>query len=58
MTDVQWVIEAYALFLGALIWPRLGRSVGCKRVFLPASAFTLACACGLATPALSSPAAR
>jgi len=36
MTDVQWVIEAYALFLGALILVggALGDQLGRKRVFL------------------------
>src|SRR6202163_3657616 len=36
MTDVQWVIEAYALFLGALILVggSMGDQVGRKRVFL------------------------
>ncbi|MGH9408960.1 MAG: MFS transporter, partial [Vicinamibacterales bacterium] len=36
MTDVQWVIEAYALFLGALILVggSLGDQYGRKRVFL------------------------
>src|SRR6187399_624290 len=36
ITDVQWVIEAYALFLGALILVggSLGDELGRKRVFL------------------------
>src|ERR671928_686467 len=36
MTDVQWVVEAYALFLGALILVggSLGDQYGRKRVFL------------------------
>src|SRR5580765_1002969 len=36
ITDVQWVIEAYALFLGALILVggSLGDQLGRKRVFL------------------------
>jgi len=36
ITDVQWVIEAYALFLGALILVggSLGDQFGRKRVFL------------------------
>src|SRR6478752_6084313 len=36
ITDVQWVIEAYALFLGALILVggALGDQLGRKRVFL------------------------
>ena len=38
ITDVQWVIEAYALFLGALILVggSLGDQFGRKRVFLVA----------------------
>ena len=57
MTDVQWVIEAYALFLGALILAggSMGDQFGRKRVFLLGVAvFTLASvACGLAaSPAL------
>src|SRR3981189_1762059 len=36
ITDVQWVVEAYALFLGALILVggSLGDQLGRKRVFL------------------------
>src|ERR1043165_8398860 len=36
ITDVQWVIEAYALFLGALILVggSMGDQLGRKRVFL------------------------
>src|SRR5437764_15074374 len=36
ITDVQWVIEAYALFLGALILAggSLGEQFGRKRVFV------------------------
>ena len=36
ITDVQWVIEAYALFLGALILVggSMGDQFGRKRVFL------------------------
>src|SRR5437764_1454118 len=57
ITDVQWVIEAYALFLGALILAggALGDQIGRKRVFLAgvvvfaaASAF-----CGVAGSAAS-----
>ena len=28
ITDVQWVVEAYALFLGALILAAIGRLIG------------------------------
>src|SRR5213596_233717 len=53
ITDVQWVIEAYALFLGALILVggSIGDQFGRKRVFLfGVVAFTLASmACGVAT---------
>ncbi|HKF69740.1 MAG TPA: MFS transporter [Vicinamibacterales bacterium] len=53
ITDVQWVIEAYALFLGGLILVggSLGDQFGRKRVFLAGVwLFTLASiACGLAT---------
>jgi EmrB/QacA subfamily drug resistance transporter len=53
ITDVQWVIEAYALFLGALILVggSIGDQFGRKRVFLSGVVFfTLASiACGLAT---------
>ncbi len=52
ITDVQWVVEAYALFLGALILVggSLGDQVGRKRVFLiGVVAFTGASImCGLA----------
>src|SRR5579872_4490195 len=53
ITDVQWVIEAYALFLGALILVggSLGDQFGRKRVFLLGVVlFTVASiACGFAT---------
>jgi EmrB/QacA subfamily drug resistance transporter len=53
ITDVQWVIEAYALFLGALILVggSMGDQLGRKRVFLSGvTFFTLASVlCGLAT---------
>ena len=53
ITDVQWVIEAYALFLGALILVggSLGDQLGRKRTFLGGVVlFTVASvACGLAT---------
>src|ERR1041384_751290 len=53
ITDVQWVIEAYALFLGALILVggSLGDQFGRKRVFLLGVAvFTVASiGCGFAT---------
>src|SRR5438552_3551097 len=57
ITDVQWVIEAYALFLGALILVggSMGDQFGRKRVFLfGVIAFTVASiACGLAaSPAI------
>src|SRR5262249_10886253 len=58
LTDVQWVIEAYALLLGSLILigGSLGDQFGRKRIFLAGvCGFTLASvACGLAgsTPAL------
>ena len=52
ITDVQWVVEAYALFLGALILVggSLGDQLGRKKVFLfGVVAFTAASiACGLA----------
>src|SRR5213596_3322875 len=52
ITDVQWVIEAYALFLGALILVggSMGDQFGRRRVFLAGvSFFTVASiACGLA----------
>src|SRR6185503_757165 len=53
ITDVQWVIEAYALFLGALILVggSLGDQFGRKRVFLfGVISFTIASVfCGIAT---------
>jgi EmrB/QacA subfamily drug resistance transporter len=53
ITDVQWVIEAYALFLGALILVggSMGDQFGRKRVFLfGVIAFTVASVfCGIAT---------
>src|SRR2546429_6151677 len=52
ITDVQWVIEAYALFLGGLILVggSLGDQFGRKRMFLAGVVlFTAASiACGLA----------
>src|SRR5437660_3005512 len=52
LTDVQWVIEAYALFLGALILVggSMGDQLGRKRVFLfGVLFFTVASAfCGMA----------
>src|SRR6266513_1336935 len=52
ITDVQWVIEAYALFLGALILVggSLGDQFGRKRLFLiGVVAFTAASIlCGIA----------
>jgi EmrB/QacA subfamily drug resistance transporter len=57
ITDVQWVVEAYALFLGALILVggSLGDQLGRKRVFLfGVVAFTGASVwCGLAPNPLS-----
>ena len=53
IVDVQWVVEAYALFLGALILVggSLGDQLGRKRVFLAGVAgFALASTlCGVAT---------
>src|SRR6267378_457504 len=53
ITDVQWVIEAYALFLGALILVggSMGDQFGRKRVFLLGLVFFTAAsiACGIAT---------
>src|SRR4026208_1271254 len=53
ITDVQWVIEAYALFLGALILVggSMGDQFGRKRVFLMGVIFFTAAStmCGLAT---------
>jgi EmrB/QacA subfamily drug resistance transporter len=55
ITEVQWVIEAYALFLGALILVggSMGDQVGRKRVFLAGVAFFTAASvfCGLANSA-------
>jgi EmrB/QacA subfamily drug resistance transporter len=55
ITEVQWVIEAYALFLGALILVggSLGDQLGRKRVFLAGVAFftVASICCGLATSA-------
>src|SRR6266403_3294764 len=52
ITEVQWVVEAYALFLGALILAggSMGDQFGRKRVFLFGVAFFAAAsiACGLA----------
>jgi MFS family permease len=52
ITDVQWVVEAYALFLGALILVggSLGDQFGRKRMFLGGTVlFTLASVgCGFA----------
>jgi EmrB/QacA subfamily drug resistance transporter len=56
ITDVQWVIEAYALFLGALILVggALGDQLGRKRIFLlGVVGFTAASiVCGLAPTSL------
>jgi EmrB/QacA subfamily drug resistance transporter len=53
MTEVQWVIEAYALLLGALILVggSMGDQFGRKRVFLAGVAFFAGASiwCGLAT---------
>jgi EmrB/QacA subfamily drug resistance transporter len=53
ITDVQWVVEAYALFLGALILVggSLGDQLGRKRVFLFGVVFFTASSilCGVAT---------
>jgi EmrB/QacA subfamily drug resistance transporter len=53
LTDVQWVVEAYALFLGALILVggSLGDQFGRKRVFLIGVFWFTAASvwCGLAT---------
>src|SRR3977135_193291 len=55
ITDVQWVIEAYALFLGALILVggSMGDQFGRKRVFLFGVVFFTAASilCGIATSA-------
>jgi EmrB/QacA subfamily drug resistance transporter len=57
ITDVQWVIEAYALFLGALILVggSLGDQFGRKRVFLAGVTFFAAASafCGVAGSASS-----
>ena len=57
ITEVQWVIEAYALFLGALILigGSMGDQFGRKRVFLAGVAFFAGASifCGLATSASS-----
>jgi len=62
ITDVQWIVEAYALFLGALILVggSLGDQFGRKRMFLYGTAlFTLASAgCGVAPSAAMLIAAR
>src|SRR5467141_3609641 len=56
ITDVQWVVEAYALFLGALILVggSLGDQFGRKRVFLFGVVFFTASSvlCGVATSSL------
>src|SRR4051794_1050344 len=53
ITGVQWVIEAYALFLGALILigGSMGDQFGRKRVFLGGVVFFTAASifCGMAT---------
>ena len=53
ITDVQWVVEAYALFLGALILVggSLGDQFGRKRIFLTGVFWFTAASvwCGLAT---------
>src|SRR6185312_17103543 len=55
ITDVQWVIEAYALFLGGLILVggSLGDQFGRKRIFLAGVAFFTAASIvsGVATSA-------
>src|SRR6266516_1789149 len=55
ITDVQWVIEAYALFLGALILVggSMGDQFGRKRVFLFGVGFFTAASivCGIASSA-------
>ena len=57
ITDVQWVIEAYALFLGALILVggSLGDQLGRRRVFLSGVVvFTIASVlCGIAPSSLA-----
>jgi len=53
ITDVQWVVEAYALFLGALILVggSMGDQLGRKRIFLFGTVFFTASSvlCGVAT---------
>src|ERR1700745_4318778 len=53
ITDVQWVMEAYALMLGALILVggSMGDQFGRKRVFLSGVVFFTAASilCGIAT---------
>ena len=53
ITDVQWVIEAYALFLGALILVggSMGDQFGRKRIFIVGVLFftTASVFCGIAT---------
>jgi MFS family permease len=53
ITDVQWVVEAYALFLGALILVggSLGDQFGRKRIFLIGVLWFTAASvwCGIAT---------
>src|SRR3989449_8931327 len=53
ITDVQWVIEAYALFLGALILVggSMGDQFGRKRLLLLGLGFftVASIACGIAT---------
>src|SRR3954449_10541397 len=55
ITEVQWVVEAYALFLGALILVggSMGDQLGRKRVFLAGVVFFTAASifCGMATSA-------
>src|SRR6185295_13415311 len=55
ITEVQWVVEAYALFLGGLILVggSIGDQFGRKRVFLLGVVFFAAASivCGLATSA-------
>src|SRR5712671_5222142 len=58
ITEVQWVIEAYALFLGALILVggSMGDQFGRKRVFLAGVAFftgaSIFCGLSAGAPAL------
>src|SRR5882724_8032381 len=55
LTEVQWVIEAYALFLGGLILVggSMGDQLGRKRVFLAGVAFFTSASifCGVAPSA-------